>query len=118
MTHNTHTQEEPPVLKVIILEIINYWYLFAIFLILFTGLAYLYNKYTAPLYNAGMELLISTSENNRNRSMSPDEFLQGFRLVQHPKEIENEMVILQSLPLIKETINDLNFKVPKPDIII
>jgi len=109
--NNKHIQEEPQVLRTIILEMIHYWYIFAGFLILFMALTYLYNKYTAPIYNVGLKLLISTSENNRNRNMKPDDFLQGFSLVQQSKDIENEMVILQSLPLIRKTIEDLNLKV-------
>ena len=102
-------REEEYILKKVIKDITSYWYVFFFFLIIFLGLAYLYNKYSAPTYNVGLKLLISTNEHNRN--MQPEEFLQGFQLVRQSKDIENEMVIIQSLPLIEKTIKDLNFKV-------
>ncbi|MCD6201353.1 MAG: polysaccharide biosynthesis tyrosine autokinase [Bacteroidales bacterium] len=98
-------------MKSIITEVLHYWYLFVISMVIFLGIALLYYRYTAPVYNVGLELLINTSDNNRNRNIRPEDFLEGFQLVQHTKTIENEMVLLQSLPLIKEVIKNMNLKV-------
>ncbi len=96
-------------IKSIISEVLKYWYIFAISLVSFFGVALAFIKFVAPIYVVGSSILLTSPDNSRN--VDPSEFLKGFELVQQEKELHNEILVLQSYPLIRNVIKDLNFNV-------
>jgi len=96
-------------IKSIISEGLKYWYLFAISLVIFFGIAVAVIKLAAPIYLVGSTMLLTIPDNSRNVNTS--EFLEGFELIQEVKELQNEILVLQSSPLIRNVIKDLNFNV-------
>ncbi|MEA1896807.1 MAG: polysaccharide biosynthesis tyrosine autokinase [Bacteroidota bacterium] len=98
-------------LKAFISEIIKYRWMYVFFIFFSLGIAFIINKYSSPIYIIGTKLLISSTENDRNRNISPNEFLGGLQLVQETRNIQNEIIVLQSAPLIERAIKDLNIKV-------
>ncbi len=96
-------------LKSLIYEGLRYWYLFAIFLVITMGSAVLFIKYAAPEYAVGSKMIISISNNNRNNYSN--DLIEGLDIQQPQKILTNEILILQSTAMIKNTIKDLGFNV-------
>jgi capsular exopolysaccharide synthesis family protein len=84
------------------------WYIFAISLFITLSAAVVFNKIAAPVYRASASLLFKQEDSRR---MDPGEFLQGFQLMREELDFNNEILVLQSVPLIKEVIRQLNFNV-------
>lgn len=96
-------------IRAIISDVLKYWYLFFISLFFFFFIAFAIIKFAAPIYLVGSTLLLTSPDNSRNND--PSEFLEGFELMHEEKELQNEIIILQSSPLIRNVIKDLNFNV-------
>ena len=93
-------------------RLIANWYWFIICLLLGLGTAWLYNRYTTPVYAVKSSMLIREESSNaflsQNRGISGHIF-EGFGSGRHG--VYNQMVILKSKPLITRAINDLNMEV-------
>ncbi|NLB25974.1 MAG: hypothetical protein GX820_04695, partial [Bacteroidales bacterium] len=93
-------------------RLIANWYWFIICLLLGLGTAWLYNRYTTPVYAVKSSMLIREESSNaflsQNRGISGHIF-EGFGSGHHG--VYNQMVILKSKPLITRAINDLNMEV-------
>ncbi|MFW6218612.1 MAG: GumC family protein [Bacteroidota bacterium] len=84
------------------------WYYIAIITLFLAG-AYLKNKYAPVIYENTATILINTD--NKNGFMNKDDLFSNFGLFGADKNIENEIGILKSFTLIKNTISSLNFEV-------
>ena len=80
--------------------------LFLMSLITCLALAYLYNKIATPIYQAGTSILIDASGNNRSLGESQYGKLS---LIEMEKNIFNEMGVLQSFALVKQTLEELDY---------
>jgi tyrosine-protein kinase Etk/Wzc len=96
-------------LKVLLKEVAKYWYLFLIFITLSFFIAVLYIKLAAQSYRIESKIIIKTER--RFGSVTQQEFLEGFELINPVKIFSNEIEILQSIPLIKDVLIDLNLAV-------
>jgi tyrosine-protein kinase Etk/Wzc len=96
-------------IKNLIKEFVKYWYLFVIFIVLSFLLAIFYLKLVASTYNIKSKIIIRTEANVG--SVTQQEFLEGFELLNQVKNFTNEIQILQSIPLIKEVLKDFNLSV-------
>lgn len=96
-------------LKTLIKDFIKYWYLFVIFILISFSAAVLYIKIAAETYNIESKIIIKTQTNFG--SYGQQEFLEGFKLINPDKNFSNEIQKLQSIPLIREVLQDLNLEV-------
>jgi capsular exopolysaccharide synthesis family protein len=96
-------------IKILIKEFLKYWYLFVIFISLSLIVTVLYIKLAAQSYNVESSILIKTKSSSRSTEQT--EFLGGFELINQEKIFNNEIQILQSIPMIKEVLKNLNLEV-------
>ncbi len=102
-------KEEEINIKEIFFKILRYWYLFIIFPALTFVFAHFYNKFAQPVYQNSTTVLISDDEKGSSMAGTKD-MTQGFGLFFSGKNVENELIVLQSYSLMKKTIDisDLN----------
>ncbi len=94
-------------LKKIIFLVLDHWYIFlATILISFAG-AYLYLKHTMPVYKVNSTLLIE--DENKPTAIGTEELLKGFGLNPGMKNLDNQIQILKSYTLTKQTLKELPF---------
>ncbi len=55
-------QEESIDIKVIFLKLARYWYLFALTIFVAISVAFLFNKYTSPVYEVNASVLVETEK--------------------------------------------------------
>ena len=99
-------EEKSVNLKAFIFKYLRYWYLFIIFILLGIGAAYLYIRYTVPIYEAKSTLLIKDTQTSSEDS--EDIVLEGLGFSTASKNIANEIQILKSRSLMQGVIEDLN----------
>ncbi|HEY4651510.1 MAG TPA: Wzz/FepE/Etk N-terminal domain-containing protein, partial [Pontibacter sp.] len=95
-------------IQYILQKLRQYWYLFAICLPLALVIAFLVNRYTAPVYEASAAVLIKDPTDLSN---APISLLYGEEPFSNTKNLNNESVLLKSKDLVQETIQNLNFGV-------
>ena len=84
----------------------HYWYLFLISVLVFSTLAFLYIKYTPPLYTIKATLLINEDKNNNSQEQQQS-VLNKIDLPNSSEVTENEMAKLKSVNLIGQVVSDL-----------
>lgn len=108
MSDNQFSQEETVDIKAIFLKYSQYWYFFTLSVVICLFLAFLYNRYTPPTYGASTSILI---RDDNNTSLGAENLLEGLELFSGKKNIENEIGILQSYDITKETLKKLYFNI-------
>ena len=104
-----HTTEEGlDVRKLLYKYIFKYWYLYILFSGLMVASAYCYIKYVNPLYEVKSRLLI---KEDKNKSSSPEDMLQGLKLFGTSENVTNEIYILSSVSLMERVVKNLNLGV-------
>ena len=97
-------------LRVFLFKALNKWYLFLICL----GLAYFigdfYLEYKQPVYSATAKILIR--EDSESGDFSAETLFEDLGIIQTSKNLENELLVLQSEPLMESVVkqNDLQFQ--------
>lgn len=86
---------------------IHNWYFFLITLLLTVFGAYLFNRYTIPVYDVNSTLLIE--EGQQSSYISTNQLTQGFGLNPALQSIDNQINILSSYTLIQRSLNELDF---------
>ncbi|MBK7429178.1 MAG: hypothetical protein IPI60_20215 [Saprospiraceae bacterium] len=106
---NNFQQEDNPIdLRKLFWKMLRYWYLFILFpAITLTG-AYLYLRYTPPTYQAKLKLLIKDEKSSGQ--VSEANVLKEMGFTASSRNIENEVLILQSSKLMEEVVKDLNLQ--------
>ena len=87
---------------------IAYWPLFLIFLIISFAGAYIYIRYTAPMYLASATLIIK----DENKGNKDTKMMESIDAIGTKKIIENEIEVLQSRTLINDVIRKLHLYAP------
>ncbi|MBQ2338537.1 MAG: capsid assembly protein, partial [Prevotella sp.] len=80
------------------------WHWFIISLIVCLGSAYLYLRYTQPIYQSYAKMLIKDDDGNRSRGIQN---MSNLGIVTNSAGIDNEMEILKSHTLAKQVVKDL-----------
>jgi len=104
--YNQELNEDVVDLKQIFFKFFRYWYLFIIMIALSLGVAYLFNKYTKPIYKVGTTILIKDEKSGFDAQA-----LLGLGNIKNAQSIENEIGILKSRSLITRAIRSLNFDI-------
>lgn len=90
-------------------RLIEYWYYILFSCFISGSLAFIYLRYTAPVYQTSATLLIK--DNSRNTKGGMEDFIQGLDLLKSGKNIENEIGILKSFHINYKVLKSLNFGV-------
>ncbi len=101
-------------LKKIIIKYLNNWHWFLLSLVLMGLIAFLYNRYSPTVYTISTSILIESKKQESpmaGTSFTDDNVFQGFGAMGVDRNINNQMIILKSRPLIRRTLNDLEFEV-------
>ncbi len=91
-------------------DLMKYWYLIVISLVIVVGLSMFYLKYAAKTYRASSSILLRLEESNKFAGRGANDILPAFQLMQQDKTIQNEIYFMQSLPLIKEVVSEMELR--------
>jgi capsular exopolysaccharide synthesis family protein len=105
MQNKQEPQEETIDLKALILNYSQYWYYFLVSILFFGFLAFLNNRYTVPEYSVSTTLLI---RDDNNTQMGAENLLEGLELFSGKKNIENEIIILNSYNISERVVKELD----------
>lgn len=94
--------------KTLLKKLIKRWYLFAASLVISMGIGHFVYKSSSPQYKNNLLMLFST--NKDKRQMSSGEMVQ-FELFDIQSNIEDELGVINSFPVINKTIKELNLTV-------
>ena len=97
-------QEESIDIKAILFQALTYWKLFVLAIGLSLTVAYLFNKYADPEYEAKSKVLIMTDNQNINPFDASSFWKQ-------PVNNQNEMAILKSFDLTRNAIMQMDWQV-------
>lgn len=97
-------------LKAFLKKMFKYKWLFLVSISTFVALTLLYIAYTVPQYEVSTSILIDSS--GSNRALGDSKYVEGgVGLIEIEKNLYNEVGILKSFSLIRQTVEDLDFDV-------
>ena len=109
MNQNTFpAQDTDIILKIIKLIFRNIWWIIP-FVVVSVGIAYVVNRYTIPSWYVSSTLLIKEDSRNRWNNNGPN-FINN-DLLSGTRNLQNELQILQSIPLIEQTVKNLDLEI-------
>lgn len=111
-TSYIEVQEEQSVnIRDVLRKCLRHWYWFVIGLILAFFAAWLYNRYTTPVYEVNAILLIKDDKSPGGSSSDlQNDILSQLTLLTGSSNVQNEMAILQSRTLIGSVVKDLGLQ--------
>ena len=89
--------------------LLSKWYYFVLVLAFSLLCAFLYNKFTIPVYRISASILIDEEDNGIQ--IENDHVLQGYGLGSSSANLDNQTMILSSRTLIGRTIDELDFDI-------
>src|SRR5690554_564382 len=102
-------------LKKLIFKFLRNWFWFVLAVIVSVGLAFLYNRYKTPVYEINASMLVEEGKNTSPLSGSlgspQQNIFQGLGGMNSMQNIYNQMVILNSTPIVSRTLDELDFEV-------
>jgi capsular exopolysaccharide synthesis family protein len=101
------SEEESIDFRAVAWRYLRRWYLFAIFLLLAFAVAFLYMRYTRPVYKVSSVILIKDEKKGMKAGM---EILEGLDMGGN-KIVENEIEVLKSRTLMKKVVEALRLNV-------
>lgn len=101
-------QKDESLFVKMVTKYLAYWPIFLIFLVLISGLAYVYLLYTSPKYEATASLIIKDEKKGNDDS----KLMESLNMINTKKIIENEIEVLQSRPLIDNVVKKLHLYAP------
>jgi len=101
--------EEEVSLGDLIYKFLPYWPIFVLLLIITLSVAWLYLRYTMPVYETKATLLI---KDDKNTPAAANDMMQAFDLFGSKKNVENEVEVLQSKTLMQQVVKDLHLYAP------
>lgn len=107
--HAEFEETEEVFIRDLFFKYFAYWPLFLLLLVVtFTG-AWIYLRYTMPVYETTATLLIKDDQNSPS---GKNEMMQAFDLFGSKKNVENEVEVLQSKTLMQEVVKNLHLYAP------
>ena len=97
-------QEERVDLKALFFRYYSHWYYFVISLFACAVIAFIYIRYTTPVYSVSSTILI---RDDNNTQLGAENILEGMELFSGKTNINNEIVVLKSFSLIDKVVNEL-----------
>lgn len=102
-------EEEEASLSDLINRYLPFWPYFVLLVIVGLSGAWLYLRYTLPVYESSAALLIKDNKNSPGGNMGP---LEAFDLFGSANSVENEAAILKSRTLMQEVVKNLDLYSP------
>ena len=99
---NIDQKEEPVDYKALFFKFYRFWYFFALTIFVALVIAFLFNKYSKPIYEAKTTVLIKDDKSSAQN-------LIGIGFMNSQQNLENEIGILQSYTLTERAVRELNF---------
>jgi len=106
--HLETNQDEDIDIRRLIGRLLKYWYLLVIFLPLSLSIAYVYLRYTNPVFESSTIVLIK--DEKESGKLSEEQILSEIGLGQSNKKIDNEILVFQSSLLMKEVVEKLQLE--------
>jgi tyrosine-protein kinase Etk/Wzc len=100
-----------PSLGEIVLKYLSYWRWFVISLVLCLSLAFVYVRYTVPMYEASATVLIKDDKNGKTSLQDELSAFEDLGILSGNPDLDNEIEILRSRTLMMEVINELHLNV-------
>ncbi len=91
-------------------DLLKYWYIIAICLFMAIAAGMFYLKYSAKTYRVSSSILLRV-EKGQNFGRGSDDILRAFDFMIQDKSFQNEIYFIQSLPLIREVVDDMDMRV-------
>ena len=105
LQNNPQYQEEETLdLKVLIIKILSYWYLFVIGVFVALAIGFVYNRYTPSVYQTSASVFIKEDK----MGIDPTSMMTGLTF-KSSINIDNEIGILKSFSLRERTLKELEF---------
>ena len=96
--------------KELLLKYLHYSWLFAICIILSLAVAWLYLRYTKPMYSVKSTLLIRNDNERGNGGITSQDMFSDIGLFQSATNKQNEMLILSSRTLMERVVKTLGLQ--------
>lgn len=96
--------------KEFLLKYLNYSWLFATFILLSLVGAWLYLRYTQPMYNVSSTLLIRNDNERGGAGMSSQDMFSDIGLFQSTTNKQNEMIILGSRTMMERVVKSMGLQ--------
>ncbi len=106
---SSHIQEGVDYVKLFYLMLSN-WYRFLIVIIMMLMAAWLYIRFTPPIWQVSAKVLIE-EETEMVSPIAADQLLEGFGVRPGMQNLDNQLHILTSWSLIDQTLDDLPFDI-------
>lgn len=104
---NIPQQQQAVDYKIILFKFYRYWYFFAVTIFVALVVAFIFNKYTRPVYEVKTTVLIKDKSENK---LNPQDLL-GMGLFNNMQNLQNEIGILSSYSLTYRTVTKIGFEV-------
>ena len=103
--------ENGPSLGEIVFKYATYWRWFLISITLSLGLAFVYVRYTVPMFEASATVLIKDDKNGKSTLRDELSAFEDLGILSSNQDLDNEIEILRSRSLMMEVIEELNLNV-------
>ena len=102
-----NSSEDTIDLKLIVKKFAGYWYYFLLSVSVCLFIAFLYNRYSRPIYNVSTTIEI---RDDNNTQLGVENILEGMEMFSVKTNLENEKAILKSFTLAERTIIELGIQ--------
>jgi tyrosine-protein kinase Etk/Wzc len=107
---NNHYESILDNIKDFVKDLINYWYIVVLSLVITLGGALFYLKFAAKTYKVTASVLLNTERSNAYGGKS-DDFMRVNELIEKEKNLQNEIYYIQSSPLIRSVLEEMDLQV-------
>lgn len=91
-------------------DILKYWYILIITLVLSMTIAFFYVKFAARTYSVGSSIIINLESNRGGAGGGNNDFLQAFDFMGNERNLNNEIFFMQSIPLVNEVVKEMDLR--------
>lgn len=91
-------------------DLLKYWYIIVLSVVIALVLAFFYLKYSTITYNVSASIVLRTETNN-NFARNNNDILGAFDFMVQDRKFQNELFFIQSLPLIREVVGEMDVRV-------
>ncbi len=106
--NNFEEEESDFNLKGFLFGYLRYWYIYALALIISFSCAYFYNWYSKPVYAISTKILI---KDDKSTSVGTQELLKDLDVYNVSKNVDDEIAVLKSRKILKQTLLKLEVDV-------
>jgi len=102
-----YPEEENFDIKQLLYRIIANWYWYAISVFIALFVVYLVNRYSQQMFSVTSSVIVRDEDQTKSY-VGAEQLIQSLRLVKNTKSVQNEIGILQSYSLARQTIDELD----------